>query len=144
MSTNPGVSPGLDARGLPPGYPFKPDLEMTPREAMAALAREDAVLFDVRTIEEWRVSRVEGAVHIPLHELESRFGEVEDAADEKPGKPVAFLCHHGVRSLKASLFARERGIEGARSVAGGIDLWSLAADASVPRYERDASGCRRV
>jgi len=138
------VSAALDARGLPAGYPFKESLEITPRDAFAALKDSRLVLIDVRTEEEWRTARIDGSMHVPLHELESRFGEIEAAAAESPEKPVAFLCHHGVRSVKATLLARDRGIENASSVAGGIELWSLAADPSVARYERGPLGCRKI
>lgn len=124
----------LDERGLPLGYPFRPELEITPREALAAMQRADAPLLvvDVRTQKELAVASVPGAMHVPLDELASRAGEIEAAMGDE--RPVAFLCHHGVRSMKAALFMRQRGVEEAVSVAGGIDLWSIAADPSVPRY----------
>lgn len=132
--------PNLDNRGLPPGYPFKPDLEVTPRDARAWLREQPTVtvLLDVRTSAEWHTAHVPGAVHVPLDHL----GERLDSLRLDEARHVAVLCHHGVRSMKATLFLREQGYDNARSVAGGIDLWSLAADSCVPRYERDASGCR--
>jgi rhodanese-related sulfurtransferase len=69
-----------------------------------------------------------------LHELESRLGELDPDAD------VAFLCHHGVRSLRAAALARAHGLARAVSVAGGIDLWSLSVDPSVARYRRASDG----
>lgn len=126
---------GLDGRGLPPGYPLRPDWEITPREAMAKLkAGGGFVLIDVRTDEERRVASVPGSVHIPLDRLEARLEEIETDGE------VAFLCHHGVRSMKAAALARAKGLAGAVSVAGGIDLWSLAADPAVTRYERGSGG----
>lgn len=127
---------------LPAGHPFRPDLELTPRQAHALLSREHGLLLiDCRTPQEWAVARVEGSVHIPLDELPDRTDEVEDAIAADESRPVAVLCHHGVRSLKAALFLRQRGIE-AKSVAGGIEQWSVAVDPSVPRYERGPGGCR--
>lgn len=125
----------LDERGLPAGYPFRPELEITPRDALASMRDPDAplLLVDVRTAQEVACASVAGALHIPLDELASRAGEIEAAMGDDD-RPVAFLCHHGVRSLKAALFMRQRGVEEAMSVAGGIDLWSAAADPSVPRY----------
>src|SRR5205823_6209638 len=37
--------PGLDARGLPPGYPFKPDWEVTPREVKSMLDVGEKFVF---------------------------------------------------------------------------------------------------
>ena len=139
--TGPGTPP-LDARGLPTGYPFRPEFEMTPREADEAMKGGRLLLVDVRTVEEWNTAKVPGSMHVPLHELEARFGEIEDASEE--AERVAFLCHHGVRSMKAALFARQRGLDDAASVAGGIDVWAMAVGGGVRRYERDGGGCRAV
>lgn len=132
----------LDARGLPPGYPFKPDYEVTPREARDALAVSTprTILVDVRTTPEVEIASIPGAVHIPLDQIERRADEI----DARPGDRVLTLCHHGVRSLKAALALRALGHPDAKSVAGGIELWSLAADASVPRYTRAGAICTRV
>ena len=123
-----------DAEGLPRGYPFRAAYEITAREAKRLLdAGGDAiVIIDVRTVPEWEHAHVPGSILIPLDEIERRADEVAAA----PGQMVACLCHHGVRSLKASLALRQLGFPGAMSIAGGIDAWSIAADPSVRRYER--------
>ena len=36
------------------------------------------VLLDVRRDGEWKAARIDGAVHIPLHELEARMAEIPD------------------------------------------------------------------
>lgn len=135
MSTAP-----LDEQGLPLGYPFKTDYEITPRQARDMLAaRSPVVIVDVRTAPELDAASIKGPfVHIPLDEIERRAGEIDADSDT----PVLTLCHHGVRSLKAALALRALGHPNTRSIAGGIDLWSLAADANVPRYERSGGVCR--
>jgi hydroxyacylglutathione hydrolase len=56
-----------------------------------------AVVLDVRRNGEWSQSHVDGAVHIPLHELPARIGEL-------PGGPVWVHCQAGYRaSVAASL-----------------------------------------
>jgi len=134
--------PVLDDRGLPPKYPFNAELEVTPREAMARLsARTDPkrlIVIDVRLDEELQVARVSGAIHLPLDQFPSHAEKLDIPEDAE----VMTLCHHGVRSLKAALFLREQGIAPrAKSIAGGIELWSLAADPSVPRYTRSGTVC---
>jgi rhodanese-related sulfurtransferase len=125
---------GLDQNGLPLGYAFKPDLEVTPRQVKKALEAHDPklVLVDCRTQEEWEIARIEGATLVPLDELASRVPEIEDMADDEDAT-IAVVCHHGNRSLRAALFLRQHGLP-AMSVAGGIDLWSVDVDPSVPRY----------
>ncbi len=125
----------LDAAGLPCGYPFRADIEITPREARRLHAQGRITLVDCRTLAEWEVARVEGAVLVPLEELESRHKEIP--ADEE--RPVCVLCHHGRRSLRAAIFLRQHGFDDAMSVAGGIDLWSQDADPFIPRYQREGA-----
>jgi adenylyltransferase/sulfurtransferase len=139
--TGPGV-PVLDDRGLPPGYAFKPEYELTPRDVHARMTAhpEKVLLIDCRTQPEWDLVHIAGSEHIPLDEIEQRADEVSPA----PGQTVALICHHGVRSMRAALALRALGVRGAMSVAGGIELWSLAADPSVRRYERQGGRCRPI
>jgi len=137
----PPPPPPLDAQGLPEGYVFKPEYEITPRETVRRLREggQDGrrfVLLDCRTPEEFAVARVEGAVLIPLQELAQRWEELIDEADADDASEIdlAVICHHGNRSLRASLMLRQHGFEDAMSVAGGIEAWSLGVDPEIPRY----------
>lgn len=135
-------APDLDDRGIPPGYPFRPEVEVGVRELQRTLAAGGSapLLIDVRMPEEWDVAHVPGAVLIPLRELEARADEIEAAKDA----PIAVMCHHGARSLRAALLLRSFGFTGARSVVGGIDLWSRAIDPGVPRYTQAGGRFVRV
>ncbi len=105
------------------------DLEIAAKDLAARLAAGDApTLVDVRTPQEWDIARLEGSVLVPLHELRARFGELDPEAE------LVVVCHHGVRSLQATLFLRHQGFPRVRSLAGGLDAWSLAIDPAVPRY----------
>lgn len=123
-------SPALDGRGLPIGYPFRPELETTPREVKAALQSGAIYLIDCRTPEEAAVARIPRAQLIPLNTIDAK---VDDIQTEAAGRPIVVHCHMGGRSMKAALFLRGRGID-AKSMAGGIDAWSLGVDSAVPRY----------
>lgn len=104
--------------------------EISPQELASLLQRKEPVLLlDVRQEWEHQTARLPGDVLIPLPELPARLDEVQPA----PGQLVVAYCHHGVRSLSAAAILRNAGIE-AVSLAGGIDLWSRAVDAGVPRY----------
>jgi rhodanese-related sulfurtransferase len=39
-----------------------------------------------------------------------------------------------MRSMDATAWLRQQGVEGARSMAGGIERWSREIDPAVPRY----------
>jgi adenylyltransferase/sulfurtransferase len=93
-------------------------------------ANEELVLLDVREADEVKVARIEGALWIPLDELESRIGELIPAK----GLPIIVHCHHGGRSEKAVRVLLNRGFARAENLDGGIEAWSLTVDPSVPRY----------
>jgi hydroxyacylglutathione hydrolase len=62
--------------------------------------RDDLVVLDARRQLEWNDGHLPGAVHVPLHELEGRIGEVPDGE-------VWVHCASGYRaSIAASLLAR--------------------------------------
>lgn len=97
--------------------------------------KEDAAsmaLVDCREADECAIAMIEGALHIPLGDIPSRLSEIEALEDE--GREVIVYCHSGVRSMHAAVFLRKEGVESARSMAGGIDAWSLLVDQDVPRY----------
>ncbi len=119
----------LDDNGLPQGYPFRAELEITPRCAHALLERGEVLLLDCRRADEHERARIEGSVLIPMHEIAERTEEL-GARD----RPIIVYCHHGVRSLYVTLALRRSGFTDARSLAGGIDVWSRDIDPCVPRY----------
>jgi rhodanese-related sulfurtransferase len=121
----------LDARGLPEGYPFNAEWEVTPREFRRRRdAGESMVLVDVRTAAERATACIAGSVHLPLNEIESRADELRAHDD----RPIVIHCHHGVRSLRAAASLRRLGFDQVLSLAGGIHLWSMDVDPSVPIY----------
>lgn len=122
----------LDDNGLPHGKRLNEDWEISPRETQRRLEAGEITLIDCRRDEEYDAVRIEGVDLFPLDDLGSMLDELESLRD----KPVVIHCHSGVRSLKAAAFLRAQGFEDARSMAGGIDLWSIDIDQSVPRYTK--------
>lgn len=105
------------------------DLEITPTNVKARLDRGDKlVLIDVREPWEYQLCRIERAKLIPLGTLAASLQMLPDV-DE-----VICYCHHGMRSLDAAAWLRVQGIEKAKSLAGGIERWSIDVDPKVPRY----------
>lgn len=105
------------------------DLQIEPQALKAALTRgERPRLIDVREPWEHDICRLEGAELMPLGELPLRHQELLDSED------VVLYCHHGIRSLDAAAWLRQQGVEGARSLAGGIERWAQEIDPGVPRY----------
>jgi len=126
---------GLNAQGLPAGYEFREEWEITPRQTKAMIAdpASGVILLDCRRPEEWAAGRIDGAVHIPMDQIEQRADELEDD-DGRKDHPIAVYCHTGRRSLRVASALRGMGYRNAFSVAGGIDLWSIDIDPKIPRY----------
>ena len=91
------------------------------------LDRGEIILFDVRPENERALASI--AVARPL-----------DAAGQAylcgldRGTPVAFHCHHRIRSQEAAQQLLREGFRHIYNLKDGIDAWSLTIDASVPRY----------
>lgn len=94
-------------------------------------AGSSLLLIDVREPHEQRTCRIEAARLIPLSDIQNRVEAIRQMAEDRP---IVCHCHHGMRSLKAAAALRAAGIEGVRSMAGGIDAWSVLIDPKVPRY----------
>ncbi len=89
---------------------------------MEAVRRHRAVaVLDVRLTGEWAQSHVDGAVHIPLHELPARLGEIPDGE-------VWVYCGGGHRAAIAASVLDAAG----RDVVAVDDSYDRAARAGLP------------
>jgi adenylyltransferase/sulfurtransferase len=105
------------------------DLEITPKEVKERLERgEKLLLVDVREPHEYALCRMEGALLIPMGTIPANLQKLDVDED------VICFCHHGMRSLDVATWLRGQGVVGAKSMAGGIDRWSVEIDPGVPRY----------
>lgn len=68
------------------------------------LVKEGAVLLDVRTPEEFAAGHVEGAVNIPVQELEHRLEKLP-----KKDQPIVIYCRSGRRSASAQQLLERAG-----------------------------------
>lgn len=125
------VKEQLDERGLPVGYPFRKDWEITPREVKAKLDRKDKFLFiDCRLPNEQQITSIDGAKLIPLQQLEQRFVELKGHEQDE----VVVYCRSGGRSLQFAQYLRSHGFGNVRSMAGGILLWNKDINPNGPQY----------
>jgi rhodanese-related sulfurtransferase len=105
------------------------NLEITPAETKQRLERgENLLLVDVREPWEFEICRIEGAKLIPMGAIPANL-QALDTDDQ-----VICYCHRGMRSLDVVVWLRGQGVASARSLAGGIERWSLEIDPQVPRY----------
>jgi rhodanese-related sulfurtransferase len=88
-------------------------------------AGEPVTILDVREAHETSGGIIEGALRIPLGQLEGRWEELKNA-DE-----VVCYCALGARSLQAAGLLRSKGVDNATSMDGGVLAWQEAGGALV-------------
>lgn len=94
--------------------------QYSPREVADLMKQAGtAILLDVRTSAERQRQMIKGSMHIPLHELMRRSGELE----KHKNKEVICYCQSGNRSLSAASKLRKSGFTVA-NMKGGIAEWN--------------------
>lgn len=76
-------------------------------------------VIDVRERSEWDENHIQGAIHIPFHQLREHLNDVPS------NKPLATICGGGTRSSIAASILKAEGFEPV-NVMGGIDAWNSA------------------
>jgi glyoxylase-like metal-dependent hydrolase (beta-lactamase superfamily II) len=114
-------------------------------------AQRPVTVLDIRTDDKRAQWAIPGSVHVNAYEAlrEGRPGALIDAAFP-PDRPVVTICNAGRVSQTAAEILAGRGFD-ARSLAGGMNAWSVAwnladvplSDASVRivRVRRTGKGC---
>lgn len=111
---------------------INPNWELSVSDVKAMLdSGASFFLLDVRQPEEHSIGRIEGAHLIPLPDLPNRIDEIRELAGDRQ---IVAHCHHGGRSLNAAAILRQGGLMQSKSMAGGIDAWSLQIDPKIARY----------
>ena len=89
----------------------------TPQEVRDAFQRNEIVLIDVRTPQEYGFERIDGALLAPMQAFDP---------DHMPGqsdKHTVFHCGSGVRSEKVARLCLEHGFERVAHLGGGFGAW---------------------
>jgi hydroxyacylglutathione hydrolase len=91
---------------------------MSAQELRATVGGTEAPLIvDVRTAREWNSGHIEGALHIPLGDLQSRASEIPR------DRRIATMCEGGYRSALAASILERAGVDRVVNVAGGMSAW---------------------
>lgn len=79
----------------------------------------DLVVLDVREQHEWDAGHIDGAVHIPMSQIQSRVGELD------PSIHTVVVCHVGGRSARVTGWLHAQGHD-VVNLTGGMELWEAA------------------
>ena len=93
-------------------------------------AKDDFLLLDVRSQEEFDIAAIKPALLIPLDELPEHLDDLNAWRDRE----IICICHLGIRSAHAQQFLRDQGFKNVRNLLGGIHAYALDVDESVPLY----------
>jgi len=93
-------------------------IDISPEEVYEIISKgEEFLILDVRTPDEFNEGHIEGAVLIPVDELERRLDELPK------DKPIITYCRSGVRSRNAANILLENGFSKVYDMKGGIIEW---------------------
>ena len=91
---------------------------------------EDLFLLDCREPSEHEIVSIDGAVLLPMGEIQDRIGELV----AHQSRHVVVHCHLGGRSLQVAAWLRQQGFGQAQSMTGGIDRWAQEVEPGLARY----------
>lgn len=86
------------------------------------LDRENTLILDTRTSEEYSMGAIPGSINIPVDELRENLDKIEDYKD----KDVVLYCRSGQRSYIATRILMQKGFNKVRNLSGGYLTWSIA------------------
>lgn len=95
---------------------------VVPAEALELINRQDAVVLDVRSDEEFNSGHILHSLHIPVGLLSNRLSELS----KHKGKPILVTCRTGNRSATACSMLKKQGFSPIYRLAGGVVAWQGA------------------
>lgn len=89
----------------------------SPSEVAAAFNKDEIVLIDVRTPQEFALERINGALLAPMQALEPSH------MPDQSKKQIVFHCGSGARSAKVAKLCLAHGEDRIAHMAGGFAAW---------------------
>lgn len=81
------------------------------------IERQEVVVLDVRTVDEYNAGHIPDTILIPVLELESRLDEL------RVSDHILVYCRSGVRSAKAAGILIDNGFTRVSNMKGGFIQW---------------------
>ena len=91
---------------------------LSPIQAQEALQKNpDIKVLDVRTVPEFEMHRITGAMLVPVEEIEARHAELD------ANTTYLVTCEHGMRSVATCEFLTSMGFLNLINLVGGMAQW---------------------
>lgn len=85
-------------------------------------------LIDVRETWEYELGHLPDSQLVPLSTIPTFIDEADNSLT------YVFICHHGIRSARATGYALAHGFENVYNLTGGVAAWSAEVDPQFPVY----------
>ncbi|WP_338356753.1 FAD-dependent oxidoreductase [Yeosuana marina] len=86
-------------------------------------SKEDYLLIDSRTVDEYEKGTIPGAINYPLDQIRKQVDFIKSQ-----DKKVVIFCQKGLRGYLAELILRNNGVTNVLNVAGGFKIWQMYSD----------------
>lgn len=86
---------------------------------LASLAKEGAIIVDVRSKSEFASGHIKGAINIPVDQLSKNLNQLKDK-----NKPIITCCASGMRSASAKSILKSNGFTNVHNGGGWSSLQS--------------------
>jgi hydroxyacylglutathione hydrolase len=93
---------------------------ISPDEAQTLIRAGEAILIDVREKEEWETAHADTSVHIPWHDLRTKYTGLD------PALQYIVMCRGGQRASIAASILKMHGIDRISNLAGGYTAYRRA------------------
>lgn len=100
-------------------------LYVTPTELTIKVNREDAVLLDIRSADDFKKGHITAARNIPLAQLSKELAKLEN----EKNKPIIVICQAGMSAQGAAKQLINAGFSQVAVLRGGMSKW---LEASLP------------
>jgi rhodanese-related sulfurtransferase len=100
-------------------------LFVTPTELTIKVNREDAVLLDIRSADDFKKGHITAARNIPLAQLSKELAKLEN----EKNKPIIVICQAGMSAQGAAKQLINAGFSQVAVLRGGMSKW---LEASLP------------
>jgi len=106
-------------------------LVISPQESRELIESDTPVrLIDCREADEYAICKIDHAELLPFSTF---FHDYSEKLRDK-GETILIYCHHGMRSLRAAEYLSQLGYTNVKSMAGGIEAWTLEIDPGMRQY----------
>ena len=107
-------------------------VEISPEDLSCLIQKKTSslkyLILDVREEWEFNLVSLDNSKLLEKEPIEAVFDYAKDY------EQIIFVCHHGVRSLNAAMYYREKGLKNVMSLKGGIDEYRVKVDPSLKMY----------